>query len=100
MCVCSYGINRGLGGPVGSCWEQETGADIVPWCARWLKWDETTWPPEEPINYSEFPATVKLTANQWGVPECLQKTYICSGRDDKVQREKRIKRINICCQEM
>lgn len=63
----------GLGGPVGSCWEQETGADMAAWCIRRLKWDETTWPPEEPINYTKSPATVKLlTARLWQISEeCL-----------------------------
>lgn len=69
VCVRSDGINSRLGGPVGSCWEQETGADMAAWCTRWLKWDETTWPPEEPINYTKSPATVKLTARLWQISE-------------------------------
>lgn len=61
VCLCAWsdGINNSLWGPVGSCSEQETGADMAAWCTRRLKWDETTWPPEEPINYSKSPASAQ-----------------------------------------
>lgn len=99
VCVCAWsdGINSGLGGPVGSCWEQETGADMAAWCTRRLKWDETTWPPEEPINYTKYPATVKLVpARMWQISEeCLDPAqpclpYLCLNKekDDKVNWEK------------
>lgn len=71
LCVCAWSdeINSGLAGPVGSCSEQETGADMAAWCTRRLKWDETTWPPEEPIKYTKSPATVKLWTARRGMPD-------------------------------